>query len=401
MPRKSNKKKTAAQGVSAEDRGEALLVACQMGRYEAVRRLHDGADVNYYSSTKDATPLLCACVFGRADVIRLLVEKGADANKAGYDNRLLPLDLVCSEGGRVDVVRLLLDNGADVTLATNALVQACVKGHVQVVRLLLEKGADPNLVKADADDGLRRTPLACACGHGHADVIRLLLEKDADVNQDLSHRMSPLVLVCDLGRVDLVRLLVEHGADVRRAGEALVVACGSGFVDVARVLLDEGANANYVLPLTGLDTPLSTAVHNGHLEIARLLLEDYGADVSKTTDQGSSALLTACTVRQVEAVRFLLERGADVDNRVRDCGLNPLEMALWNGSHDVRSFCSTTGPTSTTTETKAARCSSVRVSTGTSTQRAACWPTAPTSIVRTRPARLLSTQRLRPATSKR
>ena len=53
---------------------------------------------------------------------------------------------IASQNGHLEVVRLLVDAGADKDKAHNdgwtPLHRACFKGHVEVVRLLVEAGAD-------------------------------------------------------------------------------------------------------------------------------------------------------------------------------------------------------------------------------------------------------------------
>jgi ankyrin repeat protein len=58
-----------------------------------------------------------------------------------------------SEKGHTEVVRLLLEKGADVHTNNWALRWACYVGHTEIVRLLLGKGAD---VHADNNYALRR-----------------------------------------------------------------------------------------------------------------------------------------------------------------------------------------------------------------------------------------------------
>jgi hypothetical protein len=74
--------------------------------------------------------------------------------------------------GRVEVVRLLLDNGADVNGGTfiigTPLVVAAGEGHTEVVRLLLERGAD---ICFKADGG---TAEEFARKRGHQDIVDLL-----------------------------------------------------------------------------------------------------------------------------------------------------------------------------------------------------------------------------------
>ena len=95
------------------------------------------------------------------------------------------------ENGHVDVARLLLDNGAEVNRAkkdgATPLYIACEKGHVDAARLLLDKGADMNRAK---ENGV--TPLFIACFNNHVDVARLLLEQGADVDRAKEDGATPL-----------------------------------------------------------------------------------------------------------------------------------------------------------------------------------------------------------------
>ena len=76
--------------------------------------------------------------------------------------------------GRLEVVsRLLLEKGADVNKADllrhTPLYAACKEDHQGVARLLLEHGAD-----TDIPDRLGRTPLDIAREKGHAEIVTLL-----------------------------------------------------------------------------------------------------------------------------------------------------------------------------------------------------------------------------------
>jgi ankyrin repeat protein len=83
-----------------------------------------------------------------------------------------------SNNGHVDVVKLLLEKGADMAVANQGgwtpLNSASNNGHVDVVKLLLEAGAD---VAVASNDGW--TPLNSASDSGHVDVVKLLLEAGA------------------------------------------------------------------------------------------------------------------------------------------------------------------------------------------------------------------------------
>ena len=132
-----------------------------------------GADINYsHKSDYGITPLWLACVHGHLEVARLLIEKGADKDKAEMDG-MTPLFAACDEG-HLEIVRLLIEKGADLDKANNEgvtpLLIATVNGHLEIVRLLVEAGADKN--KAEEEEGM--TPLDIAKKEGHTDIIEYL-----------------------------------------------------------------------------------------------------------------------------------------------------------------------------------------------------------------------------------
>ncbi|HUF77648.1 MAG TPA: ankyrin repeat domain-containing protein, partial [Thermoanaerobaculia bacterium] len=93
-----------------------------------------------------------------------------------------------ADAGYLEIVRLLVEAGADVDLVVpgdeNPLIRAAGSGHLEVVRLLLDRGADPNIRTFEAPapwrpEGEVRTPLLQARRGGHDEVARLLLARGA------------------------------------------------------------------------------------------------------------------------------------------------------------------------------------------------------------------------------
>jgi ankyrin repeat protein len=82
--------------------------------------------------------------------------------------------------GRVEVVRVLLEGGANVEWTNKhqatALHAAAYKGQLDVCRLLLDSGAKVNPVAR-----WKLTPLHNAARQGHFSVVKLLVERGADV----------------------------------------------------------------------------------------------------------------------------------------------------------------------------------------------------------------------------
>ena len=150
---------------------------------------------------------------GHLDILRLLVEAGADVNKA--DNNGETSLWMASKEGNLEVVRLLLDAGANVDKADNKgmtpLYVASYMGHLEVVRLLLDAGADKD--KAD-NNGM--TPLYIASYKGHLEVVRLLVDAGADKDKADEYGRTPLLIASQYGHHEVVRLLVDAGADIAK-----------------------------------------------------------------------------------------------------------------------------------------------------------------------------------------
>jgi cytohesin len=112
--------------------------------------------------------------------------------------------------GNTDVVKLLIDKGADINARNNgdwtALMLAAQTGALDTVRLLLEKGADAN---AANEDGY--TALMCAAASESDDpaLVQAILAKGVEVNAKTKDNETALTLAGRKGRTEIVRLLEQ------------------------------------------------------------------------------------------------------------------------------------------------------------------------------------------------
>lgn len=151
-----------------------------------------------------------AAVDGTAHNVEVFLKRGADPNlRLMYGGPLVTLSASC---GRAEVVRLLVDAGADVNAAApstgfNPLLIAAKDGDLELTRLLVERGAD---LEARIRSGA--TPLMLAALHGHVEVTQFLLERGARVNAAANKGATALILAAGRGHTESVRALLDAGA---------------------------------------------------------------------------------------------------------------------------------------------------------------------------------------------
>ena len=219
--------------------------------------------------TDGDTEAVRAAVAGAPELLTGTVERDG---QGGWT----PLHVAVAEC-RTDVVRVLVEAGADLTARTEHVrtpLHVALQFCPELVPLLRELGAVVDAASAAYLD----------------DVEQLRRELDAGAALSAPDTGDLLTWAAYGGAAGTARLLLDRGADVD-AG-ALHAAAGRGHAELVQLLVDAGADVDRRDPTSGR-TALHTAVQAGTdgdaLEVARVLLA-AGADVDATTYDGASAL---------------------------------------------------------------------------------------------------------------
>jgi ankyrin repeat protein len=231
----------------------------------------------------------------------------------------------------LESVNLLLDAGANVKLANRygvtPLHVATSNGNSAILARLLRAGADP-----DARDASGETLLMVAVRSGNLDSVASLVERGASVNAaDTTTKQTPLMWAVRANQMAAAKLLIEHGARVDAATRVGTTppwtppnaGGGSHGLGIIRGGWPERGSRAAV---PGAMTALLYAARDGHLQLARLLL-DSKADVNLAEANAISPLLMAITNDHMDVARLLVERGADV-NAADFWGRTPLFSAV-------------------------------------------------------------------------
>jgi ankyrin repeat protein len=321
------------------------MSASRAGAVAVVKTLlAHGANIDAKEHSRDQTALMWAVAQQHAEVVKVLVEAGADfgsrtrsrherATSGVYRDETSIFDveeggftplLFASRNGDVASADILLAAGANVNdraaAGMSALVVAIHSGQDALANLLLQRGADVN------DSGGGYTALHIAVRAGKQDLVKILLDRRADINAvptkpTPAHRSanagnnsihysfvgaSPLWMSARLGNVDLMRLLIARGASPS------FVAPGGRTVLMA--------------PVTPHELPGFRASESRSLEVVKLAIE-YGNDVEAATDAGDTALHGAAKLGYNSVVQFLVDNGAKVSVR-NSSGQSPLMLTF-------------------------------------------------------------------------
>jgi uncharacterized protein len=178
-------------------------------------------------------------------------------------------------------------------------------------------------LRADASAGQAAASVAQAAQARDAAAVKKLLKEGADVNGAQGDGMTALHWAALNGDAELASMLLYAGANVgakTRIGgyTPLHLAAQIGNANVIAPLVAAGAQVG-AATATGA-TALMQAAHSGSTDAVRILLEN-GADPNvKETANGQTALMFAAAADRLEVVKLLLARGADlnVTSRVED-----------------------------------------------------------------------------------
>ena len=203
------------------DADRVLLVAKDENGVSAVLLAHYYGQAEVAAALVKRKPVLDifeAATVGDAARVRTLVTKDRAAANAWSSDGFFPLGLAAFFK-RPDVVKVLLENGADVRMASrpagftplhSAVADDAGDVTKELVKMLLDAGADPNAKSASGG-----TPLHTAAFTGNLAVLEMLLEAKADASARDREGRSALDIARERGNTEAAALLHDAVLDKR------------------------------------------------------------------------------------------------------------------------------------------------------------------------------------------
>lgn len=304
-----------------------ICTAASIGDLERVKELLDqdpslanrvSEYVTYYIGS--GAPLKNAAARGHIEIVKLLLERGADPN--------LPEEGIAPHG--------------------HALYSAAANGHYEIAKLLLEHGAYPNPEVESSADALSRAisnsdqqMIDLLCSYGAARAVHLLayhgdVKTAAAVfaaNPRLADDPDALANAAGEGHEAFVRLMLRYQPELPKRVVFPGWSVGAKTRELNELLFQRGLNPSQ--PDWLRTTPLHQFARKGDVEKAELFIE-HGADLhARDEDICSTPLGWAAKFGQTAMVELLLKHGAKPNLSDDPPWATPLAWATRRGHAEI------------------------------------------------------------------
>jgi ankyrin repeat protein len=284
-------------------------------------------------------PLHCAVHHGNVDLIRLLIERGADVDSRTTFYKETPIHWA-ARLGKIECLKLLASYGGCLTAKDGTregmapVHLAILSGEDRTALWLLENGVSVN---TESRSGI--TPLFCAIRRRNIQLVKILKEKGSNVNAYSVNMdgITPLHAAVLMKSTEIVKFLLENGADMTtfcsiRNQTPFHWAATVGNLDVFVTMFKYNADISVQTGNEKWDRPIDLAARKGHASLVEWLIEN-GISVESTNQEGYTPLHTAACYGEIGVVKVLLHKGVDVNIRTKNKERNTALHLSAGGGH--------------------------------------------------------------------
>ena len=265
-----------------------LHVAAYLGHFDIVKILvNNGANI-FATNFKNEAPLHTAISKGHYTISKYLLINGAVVH---FDNEEYhDLVMLAVKNCQVDLVKLLLfyDAGINFEYEIESFLQLAIKNQsLEIMQLLLENGVDPNYSYNPYNPNGAHPVADLALETRNWDIINMLL------NYGIEDIEGPIFLkqaIYSSNNIANVEMLLKNGVEadisVLRDDRALALS-ESNTREILNLLIGFGANVNY--QDEDLQTPLHYATEYENYKLLKVLMQN-GANPNLKDDVGESSI---------------------------------------------------------------------------------------------------------------
>lgn len=308
-----------------KNKDQAIFIAIQDNNLQNVKqalKMNNNIEVR---NSLGETPLLTACQRSNLDIIKFLVEKGA--NIKAIDNRgdsVLHKALgfwftTNPKDSKLSVIQYLVDNGADVNVRDNIgnspILEAVNANSVEIMDYLISKGAN---IKDKNKAGNHALILAVSNARVTPEMIKYYTSKGISINAANNNGETALTYAIRRGNqmpnFSLINLLAENGANINtkdKEGKTILM---------------------YAAATEPRTSPIAEWKQTGPNSVDALIKK--GLPVNATDNTGKTALMYAAEANNCANVLALIKAGAIVNQEDKN-GKSAIFYAAGNNTTDV------------------------------------------------------------------
>ena len=262
----------------------------------------DKVDVNQRDDDTGNPPLVVAVEENQIEIVKLLLNRGADVNVKDWTSKNTALD-ISEQKGFKPISELLQQRGAKYSSGSSFHL-AAKNGDIVSIEEMLSKKQDIN----EVDAGKGWTALHYAVNYGQKHLVEYLIVKGADVNKkDFLGKNNPIDVLSNVNRGEIVKLLNKNGAK------------SSG-----------GVNIHF-------------CAETGDFEGVQSFYDKDGKINGRDEKNGWMPLHYAVNANDVDMVEFLVHLGANVNGADFKGEIAPLDIAFKTGNVEMQSYLQAKG----------------------------------------------------------
>ena len=275
-----------------------------------------------------------AAIYGHLNICRTLIDK-VDFDVVMADKEGWTALHFSARNGSYELVKFFVGMGLDIKLETtggkNCLHIAAHYGHLNLCRLLVDKHKF-DIHNADSNGW---TALHFSASYGNYELVTFFIDMGMNIHLKANDGKNCLHIAALNGHWNLCNTLVDkYNFDVDiidiNGWTALHCSAKSGSYNLFTYFADRVTDIHHTA--SNGQNCLHIAARNGHLNLCKILIENYDFDLLLTDNEEWTALHCSAENGNFDLFSYILQKG-NIENEVY-CKTNGMENVLHLSAHN-------------------------------------------------------------------
>jgi len=293
-------------------------------RYSYIGDINKVKEYLKQSKTIPNQALLNAGYKNHTDIVKLLIENGANINTTSKSGRNILYYAI--QNNNLELLKYLVKHGGKFMPINNGndlLFEAVESGYINIVKYLLDFFHDLNnyyIIKGEFNRVAKTTLLITAIQNDHLDIAKLLIKNGANINIANNKDETPILTALRNKHYDMARYLIKKGANLKAQDIA-----GNNSLTYAITLKQEDV-ALKALEYIDITQWVDSSIFEGKTE-----LYEYYIYKTKNEYKFANYLHLASRYGQTNIIKKLLQKGLDINTILKDKNtpMDNLQIAIY------------------------------------------------------------------------